>query len=84
LMSISDRWGSHEICVVDEELHVRKGETSDVHSCVVFRLMRNQFLQVNLVHIFYVSSGDLPFSNPATFSNLTVFFCRLVAVIDCN
>jgi hypothetical protein len=74
-MSIFDRWGSREICVVIEELHVHKGETSDLHSIVVFTRRGTNFLQVNPVHIFVVSSGDLPFSNPASFLNLTVFCC---------
>jgi hypothetical protein len=44
--------------VVVEERHARKGETSDLHSVVVFHSMRNQFLQVNPMHIFDVSSVD--------------------------
>jgi hypothetical protein len=80
LMSVSDRrrrrgGGGREICVVVEELHTRKGDTSGLHSFDVFHSTRNQFLQVNCVHIIYVSFDDLPFSNPASFSNLTIFCC---------
>jgi hypothetical protein len=54
----SDRRGSCEIFVVVEEWHAPKGETSDIHLVAVFHSMRNQFLQVNPMHISDVSSVD--------------------------